>query len=453
MGREMPDAEWTVEQKRQMAGALLKCPSLQTRQGRDDVVGQLPEAIRHGIQRRDDAKSDVANILERCLSYEDGLQRLLAALNFYEGDSLPYQDVLGLMREICPGVQFPGGGVSATPLRHPSPGRQYLLIPTEVLAAFLILIASGAIAQWNRPFPAWDARIFVSGTLLALFVLASPAIRLSPVGLRAYRSRLLEPGFSPPLTDVAPQGKGDGESQLRSQRSTQQMAEKLMTWAILLCSVVALLVTLGLAVAVAVVFIDVVVVVLPILAVGIFLVVRLFPAPAKMALDWLSSYGRVPSTLVAESLTAAKRLAPILDRAVQTLVVVLLATLVLVCVGGAAYQMMTTQDWKAEQIFFPMGWIDDPGIDTPNMREGLQYEWEKKYDLAVASYRQEIEANPENAAAYNALAWLYADKLGTNIEEAITLAQQAVALTEKKDVYDKRNPELWLSNYLDTLTA
>jgi len=49
-------------------------------------------------------------------------------------------------------------------------------------------------------------------------------------------------------------------------------------------------------------------------------------------------------------------------------------------------------------------------------------------EAAVALLSQAIEAGPEFAAAYNTLAWLYADKLGTNLAEAEKLARRALAL-------------------------
>ncbi len=49
-------------------------------------------------------------------------------------------------------------------------------------------------------------------------------------------------------------------------------------------------------------------------------------------------------------------------------------------------------------------------------------------EAAVALLSQAIEAGPEFAAAYNTLAWLYADKLGTNLAEAEKLARHALEL-------------------------
>ncbi len=49
-------------------------------------------------------------------------------------------------------------------------------------------------------------------------------------------------------------------------------------------------------------------------------------------------------------------------------------------------------------------------------------------EAAVALLSQAIAVGPEFAAAYNTLAWLYADKLGTNLAEAEKLARRALAL-------------------------
>ena len=49
-------------------------------------------------------------------------------------------------------------------------------------------------------------------------------------------------------------------------------------------------------------------------------------------------------------------------------------------------------------------------------------------EAAVTLLLRAIEAGPEFAAAYNTLAWLYADKLGTNLAEAEKLARRALEL-------------------------
>lgn len=89
----MSTPELTVKEKGLLVDVLLKCASLQTSQRRDDVVALLPTAIGAGIDRRGDARADVANILTGCLHHENGLTSLLDALEFYERDSLPFQEI------------------------------------------------------------------------------------------------------------------------------------------------------------------------------------------------------------------------------------------------------------------------------------------------------------------------------------------------------------------------
>lgn len=90
----------------------------------------------------------------------------------------------------------------------------------------------------------------------------------------------------------------------------------------------------------------------------------------------------------------------------------------------------------------------DPGETTEYFQEGQKYEKAEDYENAIVSYRTDIKVNPDNAASYNALAWLFIDKLDRNYGEAIELAKIAVSLTEDKD-HPSRN--YWLANYLDTL--
>jgi hypothetical protein len=86
-----------ADQTRLLIEALLACPTLQTREGRDDVIAQLPAEIRNGIPRRDNLRADVIKLLEHCQNYTGGLQSLLDALDFYEGSSNPFMAV----RKLC----------------------------------------------------------------------------------------------------------------------------------------------------------------------------------------------------------------------------------------------------------------------------------------------------------------------------------------------------------------
>jgi tetratricopeptide (TPR) repeat protein len=80
----------------------------------------------------------------------------------------------------------------------------------------------------------------------------------------------------------------------------------------------------------------------------------------------------------------------------------------------------------------------DPTLERYQKRARL-YSEAGNYQAAITDYEKAIELDPGDAAAYNSLAWLYADTLETNLEKALALAQRAVELQPD-------NP-----HYLDTL--
>lgn len=94
-------------------------------------------------------------------------------------------------------------------------------------------------------------------------------------------------------------------------------------------------------------------------------------------------------------------------------------------------------------------YIKDPETSTEYFQQAVSFESKGDYENATIFYKKEIEQNPENAAACNALSWLYIDKLDKNYEEAITLAQTAVSLTEQHEQTTEN--KYLLANYLDTL--
>lgn len=81
------------------------------------------------------------------------------------------------------------------------------------------------------------------------------------------------------------------------------------------------------------------------------------------------------------------------------------------------------------------------------MNRGHVFEKLGNYGLAIADYKTAIDLDSQNANAFNALAWLYVDKLEKELDEAISLAQNAIILTEKNNPEDK----LIIASYLDTL--
>lgn len=91
-----PPAQSTAlsgSQKRQLIEALLACPTVSNRGMRDTVVNDLPSDIKMNIRRNDVDRIDVANLVTACLNYTNGLSELIESVRFYEGNSLPMQQL------------------------------------------------------------------------------------------------------------------------------------------------------------------------------------------------------------------------------------------------------------------------------------------------------------------------------------------------------------------------
>ena len=87
--------------------------------------------------------------------------------------------------------------------------------------------------------------------------------------------------------------------------------------------------------------------------------------------------------------------------------------------------------------------------------QGRRASAEGNLEAAVALLTQAIAAGPKFAAAYNTLAWLYADKLGANLAEAERLARRAHELDpEATHIYDTLGWILYKQGrYTDALNA
>ena len=66
---------------------LERSQTMQSREGRDDLVNALPANIRGNIQRRSAMRGDIINILKGCEAYPDGWVLLGNALHKVEGES------------------------------------------------------------------------------------------------------------------------------------------------------------------------------------------------------------------------------------------------------------------------------------------------------------------------------------------------------------------------------
>ena len=67
---------------------LERSQTMQSREGRDDVVNALPANIRGNIQRRSAMRGDIINILKGCEAYPDGWVLLGNVLHKVEGESM-----------------------------------------------------------------------------------------------------------------------------------------------------------------------------------------------------------------------------------------------------------------------------------------------------------------------------------------------------------------------------
>jgi serine/threonine protein kinase/tetratricopeptide (TPR) repeat protein len=115
--------------KRDLTSALLACPTLQTPQGRDDVIQELPADIQDNLQRRESARADIINLLDGCIAYENGLLSLLDALDLFECDSLPFQEVKRIMDEIvCEATPGPNTPPAAPGLQQPAEAATRIVI-------------------------------------------------------------------------------------------------------------------------------------------------------------------------------------------------------------------------------------------------------------------------------------------------------------------------------------
>lgn len=69
-----------------------------------------------------------------------------------------------------------------------------------------------------------------------------------------------------------------------------------------------------------------------------------------------------------------------------------------------------------------------------------------EYEQAEEIYKRKLEEDPTNHHVTNLLAWLYADKMETNLADAIILSETAIALAKSQDASSGT-----IANYHDTI--
>jgi hypothetical protein len=84
-------------EKNKLVDALLACPTMRRGDTRDTVVDDLDDDIKNNIQRSNADRIDVKNIVTTVLNYREGLESLIEIVRSHEGDSVPMQDLDGLL--------------------------------------------------------------------------------------------------------------------------------------------------------------------------------------------------------------------------------------------------------------------------------------------------------------------------------------------------------------------
>lgn len=79
--------------KAELTEALLKCACMRDRHTRDTIVASLPDNVRSQVNRSPMDRVDVLHIVNRCLEYRSGLDRLIEIVRFFEEDALAMEEV------------------------------------------------------------------------------------------------------------------------------------------------------------------------------------------------------------------------------------------------------------------------------------------------------------------------------------------------------------------------
>jgi len=79
--------------KKSLLDALLKCDSITDFNTRNTIIKELPDDIENNIARHPKNRIDVANIISRCMDYQDGLELFINTTKMIEGNSDSMKEV------------------------------------------------------------------------------------------------------------------------------------------------------------------------------------------------------------------------------------------------------------------------------------------------------------------------------------------------------------------------
>jgi hypothetical protein len=86
-----------IKLKRQLVDALLNCPSISDQETRKYLIKDMPDDIKDTIDRHSNNRVDIANIVNRCLDFPTGIEKLIDIVRMYEGDSEPMRKIYDII--------------------------------------------------------------------------------------------------------------------------------------------------------------------------------------------------------------------------------------------------------------------------------------------------------------------------------------------------------------------
>lgn len=136
--RMMPQA------KRILVQALLACPSMSDSSQRNALVSELPKTVQSRIKRSNEELLDVTSMVEVALNFEGGLASLVAAVRYFEGDSVSMAEVDRVIGELGRAARAPYFGtqqeVGKQPEGAPRPRWLWLTVGVVMVAIFALLM-------------------------------------------------------------------------------------------------------------------------------------------------------------------------------------------------------------------------------------------------------------------------------------------------------------------------
>ena len=90
----------SFQKKSELVNKLIACPTMKDRHARDIVVLQLSDQIARSIARHAVDVVDVTNIVSTCTNFSGGIQELVEVVGFFEGDSIPMQQLRAFLQSL-----------------------------------------------------------------------------------------------------------------------------------------------------------------------------------------------------------------------------------------------------------------------------------------------------------------------------------------------------------------